>query len=134
MLVIESRRPLCWACKQLGHFAKTCPQKTPTTITTNNKNAKQATSTVPEPEDHLDNQEKEWTQVIRKKKKINHNRNNNNRNKPHQFNPHTNNPYPNMHVIPFSPTLLSLSHPLGCSPDHNQKIDSPPKKRFQSLS
>ena len=27
MVVVESRRPRCWGCKQLGHRAKFCPQK-----------------------------------------------------------------------------------------------------------
>ena len=26
-VVVEGRRPLCWECKQLGHFARSCPQK-----------------------------------------------------------------------------------------------------------
>ena len=28
MVVVERRRSLCWAGKQLGHFARSCPQKT----------------------------------------------------------------------------------------------------------
>ena len=28
MVVVESRRPQCWHCKQLGHFFRSCPQKT----------------------------------------------------------------------------------------------------------
>ena len=32
MVVVEDRKPLSWACKQLGHFARPCSQKT--TITT----------------------------------------------------------------------------------------------------
>ena len=30
MVVVEGRKPLCWACKQLDHIARTCPQKTAT--------------------------------------------------------------------------------------------------------
>ena len=74
MVVIEGKRELCWACKQLDHHAKTCLQKTSktsTTITTTNHNkAKEATSGVTELGDQLDNQEKGWNRVIRKKKSI----------------------------------------------------------------
>ena len=28
MVVVEGWRLFCWACKQLGHIARTCPQKT----------------------------------------------------------------------------------------------------------
>ena len=78
IVVTEGRRPLRWACKQLSHLAKTCPQKMPKIpITITNNNAKQAISTILESGDHLDNQEKGWTKVIQKKEKINHNRTNN---------------------------------------------------------
>ena len=33
MVVVKGRKPLCWHCKKIGHFSRTCPQKT-TTITT----------------------------------------------------------------------------------------------------
>ena len=28
MVVVEGRKPLCWNCKKLGHFSRSCPQKT----------------------------------------------------------------------------------------------------------
>ena len=31
-VVIVGRKPQCWNCKQLGHFSKSCPQKTTKTI------------------------------------------------------------------------------------------------------
>ena len=33
-VIVEGRKPLCWNCKQLGHFSRSCPQKV-TTIVTN---------------------------------------------------------------------------------------------------
>ena len=33
-VVVEGRKPQCWNCKQLGHFSKSCPQKTTKTTTT----------------------------------------------------------------------------------------------------
>ena len=32
-VIVEGRKPLCWYCKQLGHFSRSCPQKA--TIATN---------------------------------------------------------------------------------------------------
>ena len=85
-VVVEGRKPHCWNCKQLGHFSKSCPQKTtktttPTTTTTTTTTtiaAAAAATTVstsespkPETEDHTDKDEEGWTQVVRggKKKK-----------------------------------------------------------------
>ena len=35
LVVMEGRKPECWHCKQIGHFARSCPQKTTnTTVTT----------------------------------------------------------------------------------------------------
>ena len=28
MVVVEGRKPLCWNCKKLGHFSRSCPKKT----------------------------------------------------------------------------------------------------------
>ena len=28
MVIVEGRRPLCWSCKQLWHFSRSCPQTT----------------------------------------------------------------------------------------------------------
>ena len=28
IVVVEGRKPLCWNCKKLGHFSRSCPQKT----------------------------------------------------------------------------------------------------------
>ena len=70
-VVVEGRKPQCWNCKQLGHFSKSCPQKTtktttPTTTTTTTTTtiAAAAATTVstsespkPETEDHPDKDE-----------------------------------------------------------------------------
>ena len=64
MVVVEGRRPLYWACKQIGHFARSCPQKTtkPTATTTAATLVTSPSKPVLEPRDHP---EKEWwTQVI----------------------------------------------------------------------
>ena len=85
-VVVEGRKPQCWNCKQLGHFSKSCLQKTtkittpPTTTTTIKTIAEAATtktvpstSRSPKPEtgDHLDKEEDGWTQVRRGGKKKN---------------------------------------------------------------
>ena len=43
-VVVEGRKPLCWACNKIGHFSKNCPQKTTTTATTTTT----TTTTAPE--------------------------------------------------------------------------------------
>ncbi len=86
-VIVEGRKPQCWNCKQLGHFSKSCPQKTTktnpaTTITTEttttpiaaaataatevNKNETPKAKTGDSPD-----KEEGWTQVQRggKKKK-----------------------------------------------------------------
>ena len=40
-MVVEDRRPHCWSCQQVGHLAKSCPQKTP-------KPLEKQTNTAPE--------------------------------------------------------------------------------------
>ena len=72
MVVVKCRRPLCLACKQLGHVTRTCPQKTATiktydtttSTTTSTRTTTSVTSTAArEPEVHPDNQEKGWALV-----------------------------------------------------------------------
>ena len=49
-VVVEGRKPQCWNCKQLGHFSKSCPQKTtkttPATTTTTTETTMTSTSTI----------------------------------------------------------------------------------------
>ena len=78
-VVVEGRKPQCWNCKQLGHFSKSCPQKTTTKTTTTNTTTTAATAaaaTVAEPNETskaktVDSPDKEegWTQVQRGGKK-----------------------------------------------------------------
>ena len=44
LVVVEGRKPQCWHCKQVGHFARSCPQKT--TNTTATTTTRTTTSTV----------------------------------------------------------------------------------------
>ena len=73
MVVVEGRRPLCWACKQLGYIARTCPHKTAATGTTTSTATSTRTTTsiisiaALKPEVRSDNQEKWPTLVTRKK-------------------------------------------------------------------
>ena len=83
-VVVEGRKPQCWNCKQLGHFSKSCTQKTtktiiqPTTTTTTittaattaTKRITTASSESPKPKtrDHSDKEEG-WTQVQKGRKK-----------------------------------------------------------------
>ena len=81
-VVVEGWKPQCWNCKQLGHFSKSCPQKTTKTIiqptttttiittiaaaaTTTTKRITTATSESPKPEtgDHPDKEKEGCTQV-----------------------------------------------------------------------
>ena len=43
-VVVVSRQPLCWSCKQLGHLARFCSQMTPTNNINNNNNNKGKTT------------------------------------------------------------------------------------------
>ena len=45
MVVVEGRRPLCWSCKQLGHFERSCHQKATTTATKTNDTTTTTTTT-----------------------------------------------------------------------------------------
>ena len=76
-VVVEGRRTQCWNCIQLGHFSRSCPQKTtkptsspPTaTTTTTITDATPNKSTKPEAGDHPNKKEEESTLVARDKKK-----------------------------------------------------------------
>ena len=50
MVVVEGRKPLCWACKKLRHFARSCPQKnistTPSIATAATTTTTKVTNTV----------------------------------------------------------------------------------------
>ena len=87
-VIVEGRKPQFWTCKQLGHFSRSCPQKTIkptsppptspllTTTTTTTTSTTTATATTkitpptsgsPKPEtgDHPDKEEEGWTHVTR---------------------------------------------------------------------
>ena len=44
-VVVEDRKPQCWNCKQLGHFSKSCPQKTTKTTPATTTTAIETTTT-----------------------------------------------------------------------------------------
>ena len=82
MVMVEGRRPRCWGCKQIGHIAKFCPQKTegsdksavPTTTATTDTTA--TTSTIskkaevqgPGQVQPKTNNQEGWTEVTRKRR------------------------------------------------------------------
>ena len=78
MVIVESKRPLCWSCKQLGHFSRSCPQTSKmstamsATATTATATATITTGPGKKPE-HGDDPNKEvgWSQVVRKGKNLN---------------------------------------------------------------
>ena len=45
MVVVEGRRPRCWACKQIGHIGKFCPLNTENTENTAETTTTTATTT-----------------------------------------------------------------------------------------
>ena len=74
-VVVEGRKPLCWACNKIGHFSKNCPQKTTTTATTTTTTTTTSeiiTTKTPTKniENHQENPNKKdeegWTQVKKK--------------------------------------------------------------------
>ena len=74
MVVVEGKRPLCWSCQQLGHWARFYPQKNPSTNNNNNNsNTKdKSISLIAKPAlesgDHQSGPEEELTQITGKKK------------------------------------------------------------------
>ena len=77
-VIVEGRKPLCWACNKIGHFSKNCPQKqtiTTTTTTTTTTSATPSpviaaitpTKTTENQEETPKENEEGWTQVTRKK-------------------------------------------------------------------
>ena len=92
-VIVEGRKPLCWFCNNIGHFSKSCPQKTTkttpattttttetTTNTTNTTTTIAATATTAATEVNKSetpktktgdspNKEEGWTQVVKGGKK-----------------------------------------------------------------
>ena len=77
-VIVEGRKPLCWACNKIGHFSKNCPQKqtiTTTTTTTTTTTATPSpviaaitpTKTTENQQETPKENEEGWTQVTRKK-------------------------------------------------------------------
>ena len=99
-VIVEGRKPLCWHCKQLCHFSRSCLQKTiinkaiaatattDTTITTTTATTTTTTKTIDLNTETTDHANKEgWTLVKGKKKKNtrNWNKKYRNSNKPDAF-------------------------------------------------
>ena len=77
MLMVEGRRPRCWACKQIGHIAKFCPQKNENSAATTTTDSAAATTTTiskqteaqgPSQVQPKTNKQEGWTEVNRKRK------------------------------------------------------------------
>ena len=77
-VIVEGRKPLCWACNKIGHFSKNCPQKQTITTTTTTTTTTAATpspviaaitptKTTENQEETPKESEEGWTQVTRKK-------------------------------------------------------------------
>ena len=76
-VVVEGRKPLCWACNKIGHFSKNCPQKTTTTATTTTTTTttseiittKTTTKNIENQQENPNKKDEEgWTQVTKKKR------------------------------------------------------------------
>ena len=73
MVVVEGRRPRCWACIEIGHIAKFCPRKAEsttatTTTATTTTIRKQAEAQGPGQAQPKTSDQEGWTVVIRKRK------------------------------------------------------------------
>ena len=73
MVVVEGRRPRCWACKEIGHIAKFCPQKgesttATTTTATTTTISKQVEAQGPGQAQPKTSNQEGWTEVTRKRK------------------------------------------------------------------
>ena len=73
MVMVEGRCPMCWACKQIGHIAKFCPQKSENATTTASAAttatiSKQEEAQGPSQVQPKTNDQASWTEVTRKRK------------------------------------------------------------------
>ena len=66
MVMVEGRRPRCWACKQIGHIVKFCRQKNENATTTTI--SKQAEAQGPNQVQPKTNNQEGWTEVTHKRK------------------------------------------------------------------
>ena len=75
MVMVEGRRPRCWACKQIGHIAKFCPKKNENAAATTTTDSAATTTISKQAEAHgpsqvqpKTNDQEGWTEVTRKRK------------------------------------------------------------------
>ena len=71
MVVVEGRRPRCWARKEIGHKPKFCPQKaesTTTTTATTTITSKQAEAQGPGQVQPKTSDQEGWTEVTPRRK------------------------------------------------------------------
>ena len=76
MVMMEGRRPRCWACKQIGHIAKFCPQKNENAAATTTTDSAATTTTIskqaeaqgPSQVQPKTNDQEGWTEINRKRK------------------------------------------------------------------